>query len=373
MLKLAGYFVVTLLVTGYYMHRHNEHSKSFALDHVELGSGKMFDRIAHSYDKANSWMTLGGWHLQWKKLLARELDVYGTDMVLDVATGTGDMALELARAMKERGKLEGSAPTIVAVDSSSEMLQIAKKKLEKEALVEYVYLQKGSSFDLSFAVPPLPENLQMLGKGDVQDNETNLYDKVSVSFGLDADVNKRAKILEQIRRVTKRSNPNGKLAVLEILPPSTAGVFALLSPVVNAFIRYVAPALGAVATDGHWTEYAYMRDSIYMAPLQDPKSLTQSLETAGFRSCESRDIFMGTVHLFTCSTYIPHNSPDRAGAVCDVGATGYDGELCKKDAAASVAALQRDGRRQRRRSGGGGVGSFEDESEESSIGFDSSI
>ena len=365
--------MLVLLMAGYYEHKHNQYLK---LPPVPLGSGAMFDNIAQYYDKANAWMSLG-WHKQWKKVMVREMDIYGSDLVLDVATGTGDVAIEIAYAMKERGKLTESAPTIVGVDPSKEMILIAKRKIDKETVAgrlgsNYITFKVGSAgdgdsdrngaenssgsasgdyldLDAFTVTPPVPGDVDTTG-------EMHLFDKVSIAFGLRVNTH-RENILASIRKVTKRSNPNGKLTVLEVFSPSSTGILGLLNSSVTFFSYYIVPILGTIASDGHWTEFSHIRNTVFSPSgsgsmendntSSSPQAFADMIMSAGFYHCEHKDIFLGTVYLFTCSTYDQGQGQGGTEGKC-TGAENTEQCVSTGTGTGKPAAILRQDRRQRR-------------------------
>jgi len=214
--------------------------------------------FAAYFDRANDWLSLG-WHGQWKALLAREMDAYGTDRVLDLSTGTGDVAIRLAHCMKDHGKMFGSSPSIVGVDPSVEMLRLAQAKLargdNREVSTGYVRLQVGAAEGLSAlleqelreaeaaaeAAAEAPGS-RSSGNSAVKMDDL-LFDKVTISFGVRNFPDRQAGLAE-VRRVTKTTNPNGKLAILEFVAPSAVGLFGWMAPLVSHYLYYGVPILG---------------------------------------------------------------------------------------------------------------------------------
>ncbi len=292
--------VGTLLALGFYESKYNEiQEQKRKVGSPRMGSGDMFDSIASVYDQANNLMSLG-WHGNWKHLLVHYLDVQLTDRVLDLATGTADVAIKMALAQEQKGKMLGSAPLIVAADPSKEMLRAAQVKIGRNPAIwdGFVSLQLGVGEDIEPLVSRSEEG---------EDEELRLFDKVAVSFGI-RNFEDRKKALQQIRKYTKKSNVNGKLGILEFVAPKPEGLFAFMSPLVANFVYYAVPVIGTVVSNGRWDEYRHLADSIFEFP--DPPMFTLMLEEAGFTQCESKDIFIGTVIMWTCSTYVPLVPPE---------------------------------------------------------------
>ena len=108
--------------------------------------------------------------------------------------------------------------------------------------------------------------------------------------------------------MTKTTNINGKISVLEFALPPSSGIRSLFNPLINAFIYTGIPILGMIGTGGHWNEYALIRNMIIRFPT--PEAFLEEMNSAGFVSCDSKDIFLGFVYLFTCDTYNPKHSRD---------------------------------------------------------------
>ncbi len=113
----------------------------------ELDLGKkeqvamMFNRIASRYDLMNTILSFGI-YISWKRKLVRQLRTVTPQTILDVATGTGDIAIELAKLQPEK---------IIGVDISDEMLSFGKKKIAERNLSSLITLQHGDSENLQFA------------------------------------------------------------------------------------------------------------------------------------------------------------------------------------------------------------------------------
>jgi demethylmenaquinone methyltransferase/2-methoxy-6-polyprenyl-1,4-benzoquinol methylase len=123
---------------------------------AQLGSGAMFDSIAETYDVTNKVISLGS-DVAWRKELVASLDLQASDRVLDLATGTADVAIMLAK--------DKSRPTVTGVDPSPKMLDHGRRKLKKEKLDDSVKLYLGDAQQLTnFA--------------------TNSFDKAAMSFGI---------------------------------------------------------------------------------------------------------------------------------------------------------------------------------------------
>lgn len=147
----------------------------------------LFDRVAPKYDQMNNLITLG-LHRHWRAETIKKLNVKKGDFALDLCCGTGDLTLDLAQSV-------GPSGHVVALDLSTEMLKLAKKKIRAAHLADRVTFVAGDSMQLPF--------------------ETNYFDLVTIGFGLrnvpDAD-----QVLGEMVRVLR---PGGQAACLETSQP----------------------------------------------------------------------------------------------------------------------------------------------------------
>ena len=192
-----------------------------------LGSGQMFDRIAPRYDFVNRVLSLG-LDQRWRRRAVHALDLTGHPRVLDIATGTGDLAIEIARAHSDA--------TVIGLDPSPGMLAIARTKLEQRGLGDRVELVVGDACALPQA------NCSM--------------DAATIAFGI-RNVPDRPRALRELARVVR---PGGRIAVLELGEPRR-GVFGTLA---RFHTRWVVPRLGGWL--GGSREYRYLQTSIAAFP-----------------------------------------------------------------------------------------------------------
>ena len=199
---------------------------------VPLGSGQMFDRIAARYDMVNRVLSLGI-DQRWRRRVVRALGLAKGELgehprVLDVATGTGDLAIEIARAC--------SGATVVGLDPSPGMLAIAEKKLVKRGLTDRVKLVEGDA--------------QVLPQGNCE------MDAATIAFGI-RNVPDRPKALRELARVVR---PGGKIAVLELGEPRKGPLAAMA----RFHSHYFVPKIGALLSGKR--EYAYLQKSVAAFP-----------------------------------------------------------------------------------------------------------
>ena len=195
----------------------------------------MFDRIARVYDRMNSVMT-AGMHHRWRE---RAVDLAGVapgDRALDVATGTGDLAIELAKRVGPTGE-------VVAIDFSETMLEFARGKAPG------VRFESANALELPFA-----------------DGE---FAAATVGFGARNFADLRRGLAE-MARVTR---PGGRVVVLELTTPQRPP----LSWFFGMWFDRIVPALGRAAGDPD--AYSYLPSSVQRFP--DPQALAGELAEAG--------------------------------------------------------------------------------------------
>lgn len=203
----------------------------------------MFDRIARRYDLMNTVMT-AGLHDEWRRRAVEIAGVGPGSHVLDVATGTGDLAFELARAVAPGG-------SVTAADFSEEMLEVARSK-QGAALAGVdaeVVFEHGNALDLRY------------------DDDT--FDAVTVGFGV-RNFSDLAAGLTEMARVVR---PGGKFVILEISQPQK-GALGLFY---RAWFDGLVPLIGRFA--GEDSAYTYLPNSVKR--FAKPVELARVLHEAG--------------------------------------------------------------------------------------------
>ena len=209
----------------------------------------MFDGIARRYDLANHLLS-GGIDFFWRRRAAAIVKSWGPRRVLDLATGTGDLALALARALPEA--------EITAVDFSSEMLAIAARKGVPRTVV-------ADALDLPF--------------------EAAAFDCVTVAFGLRNMVDWGAALREMARVLA----PGGHLLVLDFSRPA-------LQPIYRFYLHHCLPTLASIVT-GKKEAYDYLGASIDKFP--SGETMTSLIDANGFGSTKARPLTGGIATIYT--------------------------------------------------------------------------
>jgi demethylmenaquinone methyltransferase/2-methoxy-6-polyprenyl-1,4-benzoquinol methylase len=195
-----------------------------------LGSGQMFDRIAPRYDFVNRVLSLG-LDKRWRRRVIKELALAPNARVLDVATGTGDLAIELAKAVP--------AGKVIGLDPSANMLAVATLKLARLGLDGRVALIEGDA--------------QALPQASCE------IDAATIAFGI-RNVPDRPRALRELARVVR---PGGTIAVLELGEPKRS----LLGRAARFHTRHVVPRIGALLSGKR--EYRYLQTSVAAFPPND--------------------------------------------------------------------------------------------------------
>src|SRR5579875_997219 len=207
----------------------------------------MFDRIARVYDRMNGVMT-AGLHHAWRRRAADLAELEPGGRVLDIATGTGDLAFELGHRVAPAG-------LVVGADFSENMLQIARDK--REALQRVTSAPAGVELRFEQA------NALALPYGDDE------FDAATVGFGA-RNFSDLARGLSEMARVVR---PGGKVVVLEITTP-TEGVMALA---LQVWFDQIVPLVGRVAGDAD--AYNYLPSSVRRFP--PPRELAATMTSVG--------------------------------------------------------------------------------------------
>lgn len=226
---------------------------------VRPGSGEMFDKIADRYDLLNRIISLGI-DQGWRRRTVRSLGIptSGTPEILDLATGTGDLAIQLARVYPH-AKVRGTDP-------SKNMIAIGNQKVRARTLAPRLELALGDAQAID-----LPDASQ---------------DGVTIAFGI-RNVPDRLRALREMRRVLK---PTGRVAILELGEPKSG----ILGPLARFHIRHVVPFVGGLLSGAK--EYRYLQTSIAAFP--DPEDFAALMREAGLRP---------TIHPLTfgvCNLYV---------------------------------------------------------------------
>ncbi|ABE57959.1 MULTISPECIES: bifunctional demethylmenaquinone methyltransferase/2-methoxy-6-polyprenyl-1,4-benzoquinol methylase UbiE [Chromohalobacter] len=219
---------------------------------------QVFHSVAARYDVMNDLMSFGV-HRVWKRLTLERAGVRPGHHVLDIAGGTGDLALKFSRLVGSRGR-------VVLADINGSMLRVGRDKLLDNGVGDNVEYVQANAEALPFA--------------------DNSFDCITIAFGL-RNVTDKDAALRSMARVLK---PGGRLLVLEFSKPSSAA----LSRLYDEYSFRVLPRMGEwVASDGD--SYRYLAESIRMHP--DQETLKAMMENAGLERVEYTNMTGGIVAL----------------------------------------------------------------------------
>ncbi len=219
---------------------------------------KMFDKIAFRYDFLNHFLS-AGIDVGWRKTAIKQLRSLDPKSILDVATGTGDMAILSNKIL--------NAEKIIGIDISDGMLEVGKKKIEKLGLQQRIELLKGDSETISF--------------------KSNSFDAVTVAFGVrnfqDLELG-----LSEIKRVLK---PGGKLIVLEFTKPK----LPVIKNFYNLYLNVITPWIGRVISKNK-NAYQYLNESVQKFP--EGKDFVQILNKLGYKNASCKTLSLGISSIY---------------------------------------------------------------------------
>ena len=216
----------------------------------------VFSSVAPSYDIMNDLMSLG-MHRLWKKRFVETVDLKENEIVLDVGSGSGDIASEI---LKE--KLHTS---LYLLDLNEEMLLEGRKRLKKEKNIKY-----------------------FIGNAEKLNFENNFFDKYTISFCL-RNVTEYLLSIKEAYRVLK---PGGKYCCLEFSTPKSS----LISSSYKIYKSKILPLLGEIVAKDK-NAYNYLSESIDLFPSQE--ELSKNLQDCGFSKVETINLFNGIVAIHT--------------------------------------------------------------------------
>ncbi len=219
---------------------------------------EMFNDISGKYDFLNHFFSLGIDHIWRKKAIAAIAPVQ-PKKILDVATGTGDLAIAATKLNPNQ---------ITGVDIAEQMLEAGRKKIEKKGLAHIISLQNGDSEALPF--------------------EADSFDAVTCAYGI-RNFENLEKGLAEMCRVMR---PGGRLAILEFSHPKAFPVKQLY----KFYFRHILPSLGKLVSK-HDRAYTYLPESVMAFP--EGSALCKKLEQAGFKNTHARPLAFGITTLYT--------------------------------------------------------------------------
>lgn len=219
---------------------------------------EVFRSVAPKYDLMNDLMSFG-MHRLWKRFTIAQANLHPGQYVLDVASGTGDLAKALAKVVGRQGK-------VIMTDINEAMLQVGRERLEDAGVLGNIECIQADAENLPFA--------------------SQLFDCVTIAFGL-RNVTNKISAMKSMHRVLK---PGGKLLILEFSRPQSA----LMNKLYDFYSFNVIPRMGGVITNDR-DSYQYLVESIRMHP--DQETLKTMMQEAGFEDIEYHNLCDGVVAL----------------------------------------------------------------------------
>ena len=219
---------------------------------------RMFDNIAHKYDFLNHFFSLGI-DVLWRKRCIRILRKEKPQTILDMATGTGDFAIEAIRM--------GLDAHVTGVDLSRGMLDVGVKKVKSKGYEDRISLQQGDSENLPF--------------------ENNSFDAYTVGFGV-RNFENLDKGLSEMHRVL---NPGGVTVILEFSKPKRFPIKQLF----GFYFKYIMPTLGNLLSKDS-AAYTYLPESVLAFP--EGKDFLGRMEAVGFENLKQKKLTGGIASIY---------------------------------------------------------------------------
>lgn len=221
---------------------------------------QMFDNIAFRYDFLNSLLSLGI-HKGWRKQCVKLLQSSNPKIILDVATGTADFAIECMSLKPEK---------IIGIDISEGMMKFGREKLKKEGLDSVITLEYGDAETVTF-----PDNT---------------FDAIVVGFGV-RNFENLEKGLANLNRILK---PNGKLVILEFSNPRNK----LVKWGYNFYFNKVTPFIGRLFSKDV-RAYTYLPESVKAFP--DNEAFVAILNKLQFKQCSYKSFSFGISAMYAAT------------------------------------------------------------------------
>ena len=216
----------------------------------------MFDNIAPKYDLLNHVLSMKI-DVLWRNTLVKWMNKDAPKLVLDVATGTGDLAIAVQK---------GTGADVVGLDLSQQMLNVGIDKIKKLNLDQKISMQKGDAENLPF--------------------EDNKFDAVSVAFGV-RNFENLEKGLAELRRVVKK---NSSVYILEF-----SKVEGFLAPFYMFYFKNILPQIGKLVSKDN-RAYTYLPDSVNAFPFGE--KMKQILLDTGYSKVEYKKLSLGIATIY---------------------------------------------------------------------------
>ena len=221
---------------------------------------EMFDNISGSYDFLNRSLSMGV-DVSWRKKTVKQIKDTGAKKVLDVATGTADLAIMMVK---------NGIDEVAGADLSAGMLQVGQKKINEQGLDKKITLIQADSEQLPF--------------------ESDTFDAASIAFGI-RNFEQPVKGMAEINRVLK---PGATLFILEFSKPTQFPFKQFFA----FYFRFILPVWGRMISKDN-AAYSYLPESINAFPYG--KAFTELMEKAGFKNARQQKLAFGVASLYTAT------------------------------------------------------------------------
>lgn len=220
---------------------------------------EMFNSIAPRYDLLNRLLSLGI-DRKWRRFAVKQIRFAEGGRILDVATGTADVALEIAAATPV-------SVTVTGVDFSPQMVELGKEKVKRSQFADRISLEVAPCEAIPFA--------------------ENSFDSATIAFGI-RNVVDRSCGLKEILRVLK---PGGRIVILEFSNPQSKIFKALY----NFYFLKILPVVGGLISN--FSAYKYLPDSVLEFPSRE--EFKKIMTEAGFKAVNHKDLTFGIATVYT--------------------------------------------------------------------------
>jgi demethylmenaquinone methyltransferase/2-methoxy-6-polyprenyl-1,4-benzoquinol methylase len=222
---------------------------------------RMFDNIAPNYDLLNRVLSLGI-DVSWRRTALGYLKGMDVEKILDVATGTADVAIMATKMLQPK--------QVIGIDISNQMLEFGREKIKKEGFEGIITLETGDSENLRF--------------------EEATFDAVTVAFGVRNFEHLEKGLAEMYRTL----RPGGRLVVLEFSKPH---IFPF-KQLYNAYFKYVLPLIGRL-TSRDMRAYAYLYESVQAFP--EGQAFLHLLSKTGYQNPVCKRLTLGICSIYTAT------------------------------------------------------------------------